>query len=346
MRMASTSSSSRGRASCRGRAGCPASRRRGETIRASGWRPRPAPRRGWPGTAARAPTRRSFRLRRSQCAQAIGSHIPAHSISPGATPWNSLASACGQTVRCAGQGAGEAWKPLDWMRRRHVAPGVTPAVAAIPATSRALRTPGPSERGQVRPAHVPAGSDPRRDLRDPADRVRVRHGVFRIELLRPGPSFFLGPNNFTIRMPADSNFLNSIPRTILFAAVTTIVTVPLAVAAALIMNRHWRSASLIGVALLLPWAVAPVVTGFYWRFMFQPTFGVMTQIVNPLGSRAAPCPGFRTPIPRWPSRSWQPRGERFRCWRCCCSPRSRRSPRRTSAPRGWTEPEPGRPSGG
>ena len=107
--------------------------------------------------------------------------------------------------------------------------------------------------------------------------------VFRIELLRPGPSTFVGLNNFTLRLPADSNFLASIPRTIIFAAVTTAITVPLGVAAALVMNRRWRFATLIGVALILPWAIAPVVTGFFWRFMFQPTFGVMTNIVNALG---------------------------------------------------------------
>jgi ABC-type sugar transport system permease subunit len=107
--------------------------------------------------------------------------------------------------------------------------------------------------------------------------------VFRIELLRPGPSNFIGLNNFTIRMPADTNFLESISRTVLFAAGTTILTVPLAVAAALIMNRRWRFASLIGVAFLLPWAIAPVVTGFYWRFMFQPTFGIFTNFANGLG---------------------------------------------------------------
>jgi ABC-type sugar transport system permease subunit len=107
--------------------------------------------------------------------------------------------------------------------------------------------------------------------------------VFRIELLRPGPSIFVGLNNFTLRMPGDTNFLDSISRTILFAGGTTILTVPLAVVAALIMNRRWRFASLIGVAFLLPWAIAPVVTGFYWRFMFQPTFGVFTNIANGLG---------------------------------------------------------------
>ena len=107
--------------------------------------------------------------------------------------------------------------------------------------------------------------------------------LFRIELLRPGPTRFVGLDNFLVRLPADAAFLASIPRTIIFAAGTTIVTIPLAIAAAMVMNRSSRFAPVIGIALLLPWAIAPVVTGFFWRFMFQPTFGVMTNIVNALG---------------------------------------------------------------
>src|SRR6188508_1731664 len=94
--------------------------------------------------------------------------------------------------------------------------------------------------------------------------------TFRIELLREGINRFVGLNNFN-RMFADFDFLAAIPRTILFAAGSTLVTVPLAVFAALLMNRRSRFETVLGVALLLPWTIAPIVTGFYWRFMFQPS---------------------------------------------------------------------------
>ena len=100
----------------------------------------------------------------------------------------------------------------------------------------------------------------------------------------PGPDpIFVGLDNFSIRLPADATFLASIPRTIIFAAGTTLVTIPLAIAAAMVMNRSSRFAPVIGIVLLLPWAIAPVVSGFYWRFIFQPTFGVSTNILNALG---------------------------------------------------------------
>jgi ABC-type sugar transport system permease subunit len=113
--------------------------------------------------------------------------------------------------------------------------------------------------------------------------------TFRIELLREGTNRFIGLNNFG-RMLADYDFLASIPRTILFATGSTVATVPLAVAAALVMNRRSRFETVIGVALLLPWTIAPIVTGFYWRFMFQPSFGIATAIADALGIGQTPIP--------------------------------------------------------
>lgn len=117
--------------------------------------------------------------------------------------------------------------------------------------------------------------------------------TFRIELLREGTNRFIGLNNIT-RMLADYDFLASVPRTVLFAAASTLVTVPLAVAAALIMNRRSRFDTIIGVALLLPWTIAPIVTGFYWRFMFQPSFGIVTSAANALGLAEGPIPWLQS----------------------------------------------------
>ena len=117
--------------------------------------------------------------------------------------------------------------------------------------------------------------------------------TFRIELLREGPNRFIGLNN-AVRMAADYDFLASIPRTVLFAAASTLMTVPLAVAAALVMNRRSRFETVIGVALLLPWTIAPIVTGFYWRFMFQPSFGIATSIANALGLAEGPIPWLQS----------------------------------------------------
>ena len=60
------------------------------------------------------------------------------------------------------------------------------------------------------------------------------------------------------------------------------------------MNRRSRFETVIGVALLLPWTIAPIVTGFYWRFMFQPSFGIATSIADALGLAESPIPWLQS----------------------------------------------------
>lgn len=110
---------------------------------------------------------------------------------------------------------------------------------------------------------------------------------FRIELLKDDNIFFAGLRNY-LRLASDTAFVDAVPRTVVFALGTTLLTVPLALATALVLNRRFRGASLLGVALLLPWAVAPVVTGLYWKFIFQSQFGIATGIVNVLGFTDGP----------------------------------------------------------
>jgi ABC-type sugar transport system permease subunit len=119
--------------------------------------------------------------------------------------------------------------------------------------------------------------------------------LFRIELLRDGPDRYVALKNFH-RLVADSNFTASIPRTMLFAIGTTVLTVPLALATALLMNKaKTRYSAGLSVALLLPWAIAPIVTGFFWRFMFQPSFGVITSILRALGIVHGPVAWLQDP---------------------------------------------------
>ena len=106
--------------------------------------------------------------------------------------------------------------------------------------------------------------------------------LFRINLLKDNGIAFVGFQNFS-NMFTDRLFLESIPRTLIFAVVTTVITVPLALGAALALNRVFRGQKILSIFLLLPWAVAPVVTGLFWRFIFQPQFGIATGLMSALG---------------------------------------------------------------
>lgn len=106
--------------------------------------------------------------------------------------------------------------------------------------------------------------------------------LFRIELLREGTNHFVGLHNIQ-RTLEDADFISSIPRTIVFMAASTLLSVPMAVVAAMLMNQRGRLATPVSIAVLLPWTIAPIVTGLYWRFIFQPSFGIATAAANALG---------------------------------------------------------------
>jgi ABC-type sugar transport system permease subunit len=111
--------------------------------------------------------------------------------------------------------------------------------------------------------------------------------LFRIELTRDLNMPFVGLRNFE-RLAGDQDFLATVPRTVVFAAGTLLLTLPLALATALLLNRRMRGVSLLGVAVLLPWAVAPVVTGLYWNFIFNGNFGLATGLLMAVGLSSHP----------------------------------------------------------
>ena len=113
--------------------------------------------------------------------------------------------------------------------------------------------------------------------------------LYRIELLKEGTTHFVGLHNIH-RTLQDTDFINSIPRTIFFMGASTLLSVPLAVLAALLMNQRGRMATPVSIAVLLPWTIAPIVTGLYWRFIFQPSFGIATAAANGAGLAHGPVP--------------------------------------------------------
>ncbi len=107
--------------------------------------------------------------------------------------------------------------------------------------------------------------------------------LFRIELAKDDLTPFVGLRNYLERLPADQVMLDSIPRTIFFAAITTAITLPLALITALVLNRGFWGVSIFFMALLMPWAIAPVVAGIFWRYIFDTHFGIVNGILIGLG---------------------------------------------------------------
>ena len=107
--------------------------------------------------------------------------------------------------------------------------------------------------------------------------------TFRIELAKDDIIRNVGLNNFLVRLPADREILEAIPRTLGFAALSTLLTLPLALLTALVLNRGFRGQGLFFMVVLLPWAIASVVAGVFWRFIFDTHFGIVNGILIALG---------------------------------------------------------------
>jgi multiple sugar transport system permease protein len=110
----------------------------------------------------------------------------------------------------------------------------------------------------------------------------VTMSLYRIDILKPGPSYFTGLDNYRSALD-DADFTATIPRTITFALASTALAVPAALLLATVLNRRFRGVSALTVLVLLPWAIAPVVTGIYWQFIFSASFGLATGVANWLG---------------------------------------------------------------
>src|SRR3954454_7450728 len=107
--------------------------------------------------------------------------------------------------------------------------------------------------------------------------------LFRIELAKDEIVRFVGLNNYTVRLPIDKEILDAIPRTIVLAGLTTAVTLPLALVTALVLNRPFRGSGLFFMAVLLPWAIASVVAGIFWRIIFDTHFGIINGVLIGFG---------------------------------------------------------------
>jgi len=75
----------------------------------------------------------------------------------------------------------------------------------------------------------------------------------------------------------------SVGRTFFFAALTIVISTLLALGLALILNESFRGRGPARVLVMLPWAVAPVVGGVLWRYIFQSNYGLANALLYQLG---------------------------------------------------------------
>ncbi len=103
-----------------------------------------------------------------------------------------------------------------------------------------------------------------------------------IVLTRPLRRPFVWFENYE-RMLGDARFHTAVLRTTVYTVVTVTVTTVLAVGVALFLNESFRGNKLLNALLLLPWATPSIVNGLMWKWIYDPTYGLMNALLVKLG---------------------------------------------------------------
>jgi len=93
---------------------------------------------------------------------------------------------------------------------------------------------------------------------------------------------FVGLDNFT-RLIQDPLYLNSLKVTLIFAVGTTLLSMSVALLAAVMVNRMIRSRDGYTTFLVWPYAVAPAIAGVLWWFIFNPSIGILPYMLKGFG---------------------------------------------------------------
>jgi sn-glycerol 3-phosphate transport system permease protein len=93
---------------------------------------------------------------------------------------------------------------------------------------------------------------------------------------------FVGLENFS-RLWSDSSYLASFQTTAVFSILVAVIGLSIALLLATMANRVVRGNGLYKTLLIWPYAVAPVVAGVLWLFMFASPMGVVAWALREIG---------------------------------------------------------------
>jgi len=93
---------------------------------------------------------------------------------------------------------------------------------------------------------------------------------------------FVGLDNFK-RLFADPSYLDSFRITAIFSALVAVGGLALSLLLAVMANRVVRAAGLYKTLLIWPYAVAPVIAGVLWAFLFAPSLGIISWLLRQWG---------------------------------------------------------------
>lgn len=93
---------------------------------------------------------------------------------------------------------------------------------------------------------------------------------------------FVWLDNF-INLFSDNTYLYSFFITLIFSFFVTFLSMGVALLMATMINNVFRGKRIYNALLIWPYAVAPAIAGMLWRFLFSPSIGLFTYVLNQLG---------------------------------------------------------------
>lgn len=97
----------------------------------------------------------------------------------------------------------------------------------------------------------------------------------------PTPGPFVGVSNYT-RAFGDAGFLNSLGVSAIYMVISVGLTLLLGLGIALLLQKPTPLNIFTRTLLIFPFAVAPVLKGFSWRFMMNNEYGVYAKMIGAL----------------------------------------------------------------
>lgn len=103
------------------------------------------------------------------------------------------------------------------------------------------------------------------------------------DLTKPDPIHpFIGFKNY-VYILSDPTFWHSAKITLFFVLGDVILTITVALAIALLLNREFIGRNLVRMLALLPWAIPGVVNGIMWKWILNPSYGALNGLLYSLG---------------------------------------------------------------
>jgi multiple sugar transport system permease protein len=100
-------------------------------------------------------------------------------------------------------------------------------------------------------------------------------------------SFSLPDGGWTLenyaKLPTDTRFRNALVVTFTFVGSTVLLHFVVGFIIALALNADIKAKRFFRVVAILPWTVPDVITGLIWRFMYNPTAGIINRLFFDLG---------------------------------------------------------------